>query len=541
MKNLISSIGAALTLVCFLGNTAFGATLLGFWKFSEASGTTAFDSSGNGVNGTLFGDAVFAPGMGPNGGGAVSITSTGYVSMGNNFGFSGTTSFSVEAWINISNGNAAGMTPVAYHHSTQVAGYFLALNDTGDGDGAAAVNHAHVYAGVSPSGSFTAPSVITINDGQWHQIVGVYNDGGFTRLYVDGVFQKSISSNPINAVTVDFLVGGLRNSANTADQNFFSGRISDVGVWSGALSASDIAKLFANPSGPMAWTFIGNPGNAADIAVTGLGSVAGYYQIGTYDVTNAQYAEFLNSKAVSDPLGLYSVAMGSGTGGITQSGVSGSYTYGTIAGRENMPVNQVDFYDVLRFANWMNNGQGSGDTETGAYTLLGGTPTPSNGATVTRNAGAKIFLPSESEWYKAAYYNSSTASYFAYPAGSSTPTACATPTATPNSANCQAAVGDLTPVGGYTGSASPYGTFDQGGNVWQWNETISTGACRGFRGGAYDGFPALLASSSDNCGNPTNEAASVGFRVAPEPSAGLLRIAGLLGVVGLAAWRRVRA
>ena len=40
-----------------------------------------------------------------------------------------------------------------------------------------------------------------------------------------------------------------------------------------------------------------------------------------------------------------------------------------------MPVNYVDFYDALRFANWMNNGQGNGDTETGAYTLLGGTPT----------------------------------------------------------------------------------------------------------------------------------------------------------------------
>ena len=42
-------------------------------------------------------------------------------------------------------------------------------------------------------------------------------------------------------------------------------------------------------------------------------------------------------------------------------------------------MNYVTWYDTIRFANWLNNGQGTGDTETGAYTLLGGTPTPSNG------------------------------------------------------------------------------------------------------------------------------------------------------------------
>jgi hypothetical protein len=47
------------------------------------------------------------------------------------------------------------------------------------------------------------------------------------------------------------------------------------------------------------WVTVGNPGNAADD--TGYGAVAGTYQIGKYEVTNAQYAEFLNAKAASDP------------------------------------------------------------------------------------------------------------------------------------------------------------------------------------------------------------------------------------------------
>jgi len=118
--------------------------------------------------------------------------------------------------------------------------------------------------------------------------------------------------------------------------------------------------------------------------------------------------------------------------------VSGSFSYAGIAGRENMPVNFVSFYDSLRFVNWLHNGQGDGDTETGAYTLLGGTPTPSNGITAgTRNAGATIFLTSEDEWYKAAYHDTTglaATDYFDYPAGSNTQTTCSTPTATTSGA-----------------------------------------------------------------------------------------------------------
>jgi formylglycine-generating enzyme required for sulfatase activity len=159
----------------------------------------------------------------------------------------------------------------------------------------------------------------------------------------------------------------------------------------------------------MAWTFVGNPGNRADTEVmidgtTGYGSVPYAYNIGTYEVTNAQYAEFLNAKAAADPLGL-NASMGSGVGGIARSGGSGGYTYSTFAFHEDKPVEYVSYFDALRFANWLNNGQGAGDTETGAYTLLGGTATPSNGTTVTRNAGATIVLTSENEWYKAAYYD----------------------------------------------------------------------------------------------------------------------------------------
>jgi formylglycine-generating enzyme required for sulfatase activity len=274
----------------------------------------------------------------------------------------------------------------------------------------------------------------------------------------------------------------------------------------------------------MEWTFIGNPGNAAD--TTQSGAVGYAYSIGTYEVTNAQYTEFLNAKAASDPLGLYHAFMAT-IGGITRSGVSGSFTYNTIAGREDMPVNLVSFYDALRFTNWMNNGQGTASTEAGAYTLLGGTATPSNGTTVTRDALATVFLPRENEWYKAAYY-SPTGVYFDYPTGRNAVPTCAPPSATGNRANCNNVSG-LTIKGSYPGSASPYGTFDQGGNVSEWNEAVFLTTNRGTRGGALNSDVSDLAAVNQIFNDANSEFTFVGFRLVmiPEPSTGLLVIAGL--------------
>ena len=59
------------------------------------------------------------------------------------------------------------------------------------------------------------------------------------------------------------------------------------------------------------WTFVGDPGNACDPQGPGrcFGGVGYSYRIAAHEVTNAQYAEFLNAKAASDPLGFYSTDM----------------------------------------------------------------------------------------------------------------------------------------------------------------------------------------------------------------------------------------
>jgi formylglycine-generating enzyme required for sulfatase activity len=290
----------------------------------------------------------------------------------------------------------------------------------------------------------------------------------------------------------------------------------------------------------MDWVTVGDPGNACDVQSEGcFGAVASAYRISKFETTNAQYAEFLNTVAAADPNGLYNTRMGSDEtfGGITRSGSSGSHSDSVKSGFADKPVTFISFYTSLRFVNWLHNGQGSGDTETGAYTITAGGITAN---TIIRNAGATIFLPSENESYKAAYYDAVSTSYFDYPAGSDTQTTCTMPGAAANTANCFLAVFDLTDVGSYTGSASPNGTFDQGGNVWEYTDTIVSAGGRAMRGGSWFNAAIDTGASAQGQGSPlADDNNNIGFRVAmiPEPSTALLLASGL---AALAVGRRRR-
>ncbi len=236
---------------------------------------------------------------------------------------------------------------------------------------------------------------------------------------------------------------------------------------------------------------VGDPGNS-DKASTSLGGVSYTYRISTFEVTNAQYASFLNATAVaSDTHGLWNIDMGSDDrGGISRSGTAGSYSYTTRSNMGNKPVNFVNFWDAARFTNWMT----TGDTETGVYNL-GNVTSPVN-TSITRDAttwnNGGVAIASDDEWFKAAYYdptlNSGSGGYWNYPTMSNTAPTSATADATGNISNPGTNIanfsngadwnsqdGNVTTVGSAgAGSASYYGTYDQGGNVWEWTEGIHT-------------------------------------------------------------------
>lgn len=160
---------------------------------------------------------------------------------------------------------------------------------------------------------------------------------------------------------------------------------------------------------------VGNPGNAGEFSGEGaggfgpdaiVGGVDYVYAIGKYEVTTGQYTAFLNAVAKSDSYGLYNERMWSVDSGckIQQTGSSGIFEYRVAADRANRPVNYVNWGDAARFMNWLHNGQGNSSTETGAYTL-NGAMTRGELMAVTRNSDAKFWIPTENEWYKAAYYD----------------------------------------------------------------------------------------------------------------------------------------
>ncbi len=298
---------------------------------------------------------------------------------------------------------------------------------------------------------------------------------------------------------------------------------------------------------------VGDLGNAHDpFSGNRYGGVDYAYRIGKYEVTNAQYAEFLNAKAASDPLLLWDSGMQSRKeGGIKRDGANGSYTYELKPNMADKPVNYVSWYAAIRFTNWLHNGQGAGDTETGAYTILGGTVDPANGMSITRNPGATWFLPNEDEWYKAAYYQpvsqgGDADGYWRFATGTNTiPTAATIDefgsinNPGPNVVNYQHDIilGNPSTVGSAGAlSASFYGTFDQSGNVEEWTEGTFRDMYRILRGGSWFGADGSISSQGGSSPLPIVESQFFGFRVAtvPEPAT---YVSALLGLITLCAVR----
>ena len=225
---------------------------------------------------------------------------------------------------------------------------------------------------------------------------------------------------------------------------------------------------------------IGNPMNAAD-PDTNLGSVSYPYRISKYTISQKNW-----DKAVSS--GLQNASSSTDHGGV---GLAG----------ENTPTNNVSWYEAAAFVNWLNTSKGYQPAynltfSNGAWSMLLWSVEGSwsqGGVNRYRHKNAHYFLPSDNEWYKAAYYDPNKpggAGYWMYPTGSDTPPeqvsntgtgkggagwnyggAGTDPGTTVYGLASWSAPADINACGGL----SPYGTMGQGGNVAQWVETSSNG------------------------------------------------------------------
>ena len=225
-----------------VGSVATNASLVAHWKFDESSGPTAHDSAGP-YTGTLStgGSAFVSGGISGN---AISLdkAANGFVSMGDVLGLT-SGDFSIVSWVKTAPGDTSETSYVVGKQASGYDnGYLLALSRSGV---YGLPGKAFFYGSASPGQEVV--STTSVNDGSWHQIIGVYHAGGNALIYVDGTpAEASKLSRPIVANTVAFMIGG-GSVGSSAPGGLFTGLIDDVQIYNYALSDSEIDFLFQHP------------------------------------------------------------------------------------------------------------------------------------------------------------------------------------------------------------------------------------------------------------------------------------------------------
>ena len=267
---------------------------------------------------------------------------------------------------------------------------------------------------------------------------------------------------------------------------------------------------------------IGNVGNTGDTANTVNGANPGAvdyeYSIGKYEVTAEQWAAVSGFDALVE-------------------------TNANEAWSGSQPTANASWYEAAKFANWLT----SGDALQGAYGFSNSnTFTGVDRAAAIATYGTIYVLPSEDEWYKAAYLKSDGSGYTTYATGNATPDGIDDNFDTDYDSVFSEGAEYPDPFEVGDASIENNGTFDMGGNIYEWNESAFAGGeptgseKRVFRGGAWYDESGELQSSNRSSLTPGNEFDDIGFRVAsvsaavaavPEPSSVGLLVIGAMGCV----------
>ncbi len=208
------------------------ANLIGQWKFDEDTGTTTYDSSGNGNDGTLTNAPTRVGSSSCIAGSCLQFNGVNtYVNVPV---FSGepvaSSSLSIAGWVNFSN----------------LTGYHVIACFGTDGGPPSAYG---IYSyGSNPIASFSSSNGAATGNtilatGRWYYIVGVY-DGLTNKIYVNGSLDKSVTYGSGNIISGPLEIGVWCNYQNNPSSNQLNGSIDDVRVYNRALTADEISKLY---------------------------------------------------------------------------------------------------------------------------------------------------------------------------------------------------------------------------------------------------------------------------------------------------------
>jgi len=205
-------------------------SLVGYWDFDEASGSTASDRCTYGNNGTLKNSPQWTTGK--SGSALLFDGLNDYVVCGSSSTLDPTSAITIEAWMKTSN---ASWNTIATK-LTASNGYWFGTNSAGN-----------LYMFVRKNGTLRASSTgHHITDGAWHHVVGTY-DGYRTVCYVDG---KSVYTKDWGSFLAIGAASGNSLYISSPGSNRFNGAIDEVRIWNRALSLDEIgASYSANTSG----------------------------------------------------------------------------------------------------------------------------------------------------------------------------------------------------------------------------------------------------------------------------------------------------
>jgi concanavalin A-like lectin/glucanase superfamily protein len=221
----------------------FSSGLVGYWKFDDATGTTAADSSGNGNTGTLVGGVSWTNGIVR---GCIAVNGTyGFVEVPSTPALEQVSNaVTLTAWINVhSNSSMQSIARKVINMTNDAlpyAAYDLVVQDNGNQTFSARM----AVSGTDGTTRGVALGTVQHAYGQWYLLAGVYN-GSTVSIYVNGTLETTASySEPILQTGQPLTIGQYGTVTDTV-----LGLIDEFRLYNRALTAAEIQQL-AGPSAP---------------------------------------------------------------------------------------------------------------------------------------------------------------------------------------------------------------------------------------------------------------------------------------------------
>jgi len=417
------------------------------------------DASGNGNDGVINGGVTF-PEQG------AYFDGTGWIDLTRAFD-PGSNDYTVAGWIKTSNQNCYVLQ--SGHPDGAIDAPIIWLIHVGLPEGDTIIYQSHTQRVVGATG---------VVDGTWHHVA--FTRVGATMeiaLYVDGRF---VESNV--ATTMGLTATVTRIGADTVPDHYYTGFMDDFRIYDRALAVEEIVSLASSrmvmvPSGPFAYENAADPNDWVRLRD---------FEIGKYEVTNAEYCAFLN---MADPNSEHWDANQE----IVRSPGDAPHTYEVVNERANCPVRFVTTGDAEAYADWL--------------------------SAIT---GDIYRLATDQEWEKAAGWDPDP--NLPDPNGPLWTYGFQRDDVDFSWCNYDNHLNEPLPVGYYDGAGgrndahSFYGCYDMSGNVSEWtsDDWLCDSGFRLNRGGAWGDNADGVKTTQRWCDNPSIGAGAIGFRLVRE-------------------------